>query len=60
MQIDGHIVASSLFRIDIPSSCQHVRLGTKLTRMEMDDKVELRKVFGPPDLVSSEEFGCGK
>ena len=60
MQIDGHIVASSLFRIDIPSSCQCIRFGTESTRMEMDDKVELRKVFGPSDLAVSEEFGCGK
>src|SRR3979490_1800542 len=26
----------------------------------MDDEVKLRKIFGPLDLASSEELGCGK
>ena len=57
---DSRIVASSLFRIDVPSSCQSIRFGVESTRMEVDNEVELRKVFGPLDLVVSEEFGCGK
>ena len=60
MWVDGRVVASSLFRIDIPSSCQCIRFGAESTGTETDDKVELRKVFGPLDLVVSEEFGCGK
>ena len=60
MQIDGHIVASSLFRINIPMSCQCIRFGAESTGTETDDEVELRKVFGPSDLVAGEKFGCGK
>ena len=60
MWVDGHVVASSLIRIDVPLSCQCIRFGTESTGMETDDEVELRKVFGPSDLVTGEKFGCGK
>ena len=60
MRVDGRVVASSLFRVDIPSSCQCIRFGTESTGMEMDDEVELRKVFRPSDLEVGEKFGCGK
>ena len=58
--IDGGIVASSLFRVDVPSSCQHIRFGAESTRTETDYEVKLRKVFGASDLAAGEEFGCGK
>ena len=60
MRVDGCVVASSLFRIDIPLSCQCIRFGAESTGMEADDEVELRKVFRPSDLAVGEEFGCGK
>ena len=37
---DG-IVVASLLRVDMPLSSQGVRFGSKLARVEMDDKVEL-------------------
>ena len=60
MQVDGRIVTSSLFRIDVPSSCQCIRFGAESTETETDDEVELRKVFRPSDLAAGEKFGCGK
>ena len=57
---DGRVVASSLFRIDVPSSWQHIRFGAKLTRMEMDEEVELRKILGPSDSMAGEDSHCGK
>ena len=41
VRIYGGIVAASLLRVDIPSSSQGVRFGSKLARAETDDKVEL-------------------
>jgi len=40
----------SLFRIDIPLFSESIQFDTKTTRMEPDDKVELREVFGLPYL----------
>ena len=60
MQVDGRVVASSLFEIDIPLSCQHIRFCAKSTRMETDDEVELRMVFRPLELAASKELCCGK
>ena len=44
-QIYAGIIASSLFRVDIPLSSQHVRFGTQMIRVEMDGEVELTKKF---------------
>ena len=48
------IVASSLFRIDIPLSCQHIRLGAQAARVETNGEVELTEKFQPADLVMGE------
>ena len=60
VQIDGGVVASRLFRVDVPSSSQGIRFCTEVTGMEADDEIELGQVLRPPDLASSEEFCCGK
>ena len=39
--IYGGIVAASLLRVDIPSSSQSVRFGSKSAGVETDDEVEL-------------------
>ena len=35
------IVAASLLRVDVPSSSQSIRFGSKSAGAEMDDEVEL-------------------
>ena len=41
VRIYSSIVAASLLRVDVPSSSQSIGFGSKLDRVEMDDKVEL-------------------
>ena len=55
--IDTGIVAIPLFKIDVPSSSECVRFGTKFSRPKMDDEVEGRKVFGPSCLLMHKDFG---
>ena len=54
------IIASPLFRVDVPLSSKSVRFGTKVSRMEADDGVELAEEFGPSDLVVGEQFNGRK
>jgi len=51
MRVDCGVASISLFRIDIPLSSESIQFGTKITRMEPDNKIELKKVLGPPYLV---------
>ena len=60
LRIDSGIVTIPLFKIDVPSSSKSIRLGSKFSRMEMDDEVESGKVFGPSCLLTCEDFGCGE
>ena len=53
-QIYAGIIASPLFRIDIPSSIKWVGFGTEASGMETDDEVELTEEFRPWDLVAGE------
>jgi hypothetical protein len=50
MWIYRGVVAASPFRVDVPSSSQSIRFCSKVAWMEMDDEVELRKIFRPLDL----------
>ena len=59
-RINGGIVTISPFRVDIPSSSQRVRFGGQSPRMEMDNKIELGKVFRPTGLSSGKDLGCGE
>ena len=47
VRVDCGIASIPLFRIDVPSSSESIQFGAKMTRMEPNDKVELREVFGP-------------
>ena len=55
--VDTGIVAIPLFKIEVPSSSKCVRFGSEFSRMETDDEVESRKVFGPSCLLMHEDFG---
>ena len=48
------VIASPLFRIDIPSSSKSIGFGTEVSGMETDDKVELAEELGPSDLSVGE------
>ena len=50
VKVDCGIANIPLFRIDIPLFSESVQFGTKMTRMEPDDKVILSKVFRLPHL----------
>ena len=45
------------FHLVFPSSSKCIRFGSKFPGMEMDDKVETGKVFGPMCLSMHEDFG---
>ena len=53
VRVDCGIASIPPFRIDILSSSKSIWFGTKTTRAEPNDKVELRKILGllhlPPD-----------
>ena len=46
------IVTISLFYIDIPMASKRIGFSTKLTRAEVDKKIELTEIFGPADLLA--------
>ena len=54
--INTGVATIPLFGVDIPSSSESVQLGTKFSRMEMNNKVELRKELGSPGLPAGEDF----
>ena len=60
VRVDCGIASISLFRVDIPLSSKSIQFGTKITRMEPDNKIELKKVLGPPHLPLDQYLGSRK
>jgi len=60
VRIDYGIASIPPFRIDVPLSSEKIQFGAKMTRMEPDDKVELRKIFGLLHLPLDQHFGSRK
>ena len=58
--INGSIVAISPFRVDIQLSSQRVGFGAQLPRTEVDNKIELGKVFGPTGLSLGKDLCHGE
>ena len=56
MRIDRSVASILLFKIDILLSSKSIKLGFKLTRAEVDDKVELGKVFRLSYLLTGPSF----
>ena len=48
------VIASPLFRIDVPSSSKGVGFGTEVSRTKLDNEVKLAEEFGPSDLSAGE------
>jgi len=47
MRVDCGIASIPLFRIDVPLSSESIWFGTKITRAESNDKVELGEILEP-------------
>jgi len=46
MRVDCSIASIPLFRIDILLSSESIQFDTKITRIEPDNKIELREILG--------------
>jgi len=45
VRVDCGVASISPFRIDIPPFSENIWFDTKMTRMESDNKIELRKIL---------------
>ena len=60
VKVDCGIASILLFRINILSSSKSIQFGPKITRIESDDKVELREILRLPCLSLDQYLGSGK
>jgi len=58
--VDCGIASIPLFRIDIPPSSESIQFGANMTRMEPNNKVELREILKPLCLPLDQYLGNGK
>ena len=49
-----------LFRVDVPSSSQSIRLSSEFSGTEADYHIEMAEVFGPTNLPTGKNFCRGK
>jgi len=59
-RVNCGIASIPLFRIDISLFSKNIWFGATMTRREPDNKVELRKVLGPPHLSSGQHLDSRK
>ena len=45
VKVDCSVASIPTFRVDISLSSESIRFGTKMTRIEPDNKIELREVL---------------
>ena len=60
VRVDYGIASTLPFRINIPLSSESVQFSAKMTRMEPDNKIELRKILRPPHLPSDQHLSSRK
>jgi len=60
VRVDCGIANIPLFRVDIPLSSESIQFGAKITRTELNNKVELRKILGLPCLPLGQHLGSRK
>ena len=60
VRVDCGIASIPLFRIDISLFSKSIWFGTKTTRAEPDDKIELGEVLRPPCLPPGQHLGSRK
>ena len=58
--VDCGVASIPPFRINVPLSSQSIQFDTKTTRMESDDKIELREILRPLYLLLGQYFGSEK
>ena len=57
VRIDASIVLIPLFGVDVPVSSEGIRLSSKVSGVETNDKVELGEELRPVGLLPSQELG---
>ena len=60
MRVDYSIASIPFFKVDIPLSSESILFSAKTTRIEPNDKIELREVLGPPYLPLGQHLSSGK
>ena len=60
VRVDCSIASIPPFRVDIPPFSKSIQFGTKMTRIEPDNKVELREVLGLLHLPLGQYLGSRK
>jgi len=60
VRVDCNIASIPSFRIDILLSSKSIWFGTKTTRVEFDDKVELGEILEPPHLSPGQDLSSRK
>ena len=60
MKVDYGIASIPSFRVDVPLSSKSIQFGTKITRTEPDDKVELREILRLLCLLLGQHLGSRK
>ena len=60
VRIDYGIANIPLFRINVLQSSESIQFGTEITRMEPNNKIELKKVLGLLCLFPDQHLGSRK
>ena len=60
MRIDCGVGSIPFFRIDIPLSSESIQFGAKMTKMKLDDKIELREILRLLCLSLGQHFSSRK
>ena len=60
MRVDCGVASIPPFRIDVPSSSESIQFCAEMTRVELDDKIELGKILRPPYLPLGQYLGSRK
>jgi len=60
VRVNCGIASIPSFRINIPSSSESIQFGAEMTRVELDDKVELGEVLGLLCLPLGQYLGSRK
>ena len=60
VRVDYGVASILPFRIDVPSSSESIQFCTEMTKMEPDNKVELKEILRLPRLPPGQYLGSRK
>ena len=60
IMVDCSIASIPLFRVNVQLSSKSIQFGAKMTRIEHNDKIELKEILGPLCLPPSQHLGSRK